>query len=99
VETISFSLETREAGFSHTKTFPPGSPYEDRLGRGAGDTTELEAGLTPVVMGGDVGTGIGVFRGETVDGNGDGGSMVLPNAVVPISESTREPIVAVSTEE
>jgi len=59
----------------------------------------LKAGLAPVVMDGDVDTGVGVFRGETVDGNEGGGSMVVPNVVVPISESTREPIATVSTEE
>lgn len=42
-------------------------------------------------------TNVGVFRGELVDGDRGRGYVAGPDAVVPISESTREPVTAVST--
>ena len=51
-----------------------------------------------LVTDGDLNIVVGMLRGEPVDMDEDRGSMAVLNAVGPVGESTREPMVAVSTE-
>ena len=59
---------------------------DDELRGGAGNTTESGGMPVLVVATGDMDTDVGVF------GGGDGGSMVVPTTVVPVSESAGEPV-------
>jgi len=61
----------------------PGPSFTDKLRGGAGDTAKFEE-LVPVVTDGDIGTDVGEYRGEPVDGDEER-SIVVPNAVVPTS--------------
>lgn len=70
---------------------PSWSLTEDELGGGAGNTTGFEEEPMSVVTD-NTDTDMGVLRGEP-DGRG---SMACPDAVVPVSESTRESVAVVS---
>ena len=70
---------------------PSWSLTEDELGGGAGNTTGFEEEPMSVVTD-NTDTDMGVLRGGP-DGRG---SMACPDAVVPVSESTRESVAVVS---
>lgn len=72
--------EIGKTAIAHTKTCLSGSSPEDGLTGGVGDT----ARLVPVIMGEDIGTGSGVYRGEAADEEGGKSSMRVPNAVLPV---------------
>ena len=88
---------TWEAGFAHTRVGSTGLSLGGELRGGAGSATKLEDKPVSVVMDGDIDTDVSVFRGGSVGGGEDRGSMVVPNSVVPVSESTREPVAVVNT--
>ena len=63
-----------------------------------GNTSKLEEGVVRVVTRGDPSTGVSALRREPVGPDEGRGSMIVPNAVAPVGESIREPVVVVSTE-
>jgi len=93
-------METGKAAFAHTRIGPFSPLPDDELWGGGGNATESGGRLVLVATDGDIFIDVGVFGGESVGGGGGGdgdrGSMVAPTTVVPISESTGEPVVGVS---
>lgn len=74
-------------------TLPEGDP------RGDADNNIESEELVPVVTDDDVCGDVGVLRGEPADVDGSRGSAAGTGPVVPVGESAREPIAAVSMKE
>ena len=87
--TISFYHGRDKTVTAYTRMCPSEPSSERELTEGAGDTARLGRGLVLVAMDEDIGTGLGAYRGEGVDGDEREKSMVSPNVVFPAIESTR----------
>jgi hypothetical protein len=93
--TISFYHGRGKTAAAYTRMCPSEPSSERGLTKGAGDAAKLGRGLVLVAMDEDIGTGLGAYRGEGVDGGERGRSMVAPNAVF-LSPSQRGSLEAVS---
>ena len=91
--------ESGKTSIAHTRTCRSGSSPEDEVTGVVGDTARLGGGPTLMAAGEGVATGLGVYRGEGADGDGRYISTIEPDAITPVSGSTKESPVAASAEQ